>query len=176
MAKFKVGDRVRHVIAGEVPLGSEGTVVGSGMQSMGFRYNVEFDRVPCPYPPGIYWYSAPEWLAPLTPPAEDAWAADQGEEMDEARSDRAAHEADSDLQRFSRCRAGPNPALALTWNQRPPLLYRPCCASSSAFSAAMPSGHGWAAQTLACSLAASCSSSAHEPAPSTRLFIPTGRA
>jgi hypothetical protein len=77
MAKFKVGDRVRHVIAGEVPLGSEGTVVGSGMQSMGFRYNVEFDRVPCPYPPGIYWYSAPEWLAPLTPPAEDAWAADQ---------------------------------------------------------------------------------------------------
>ena len=80
MASFKVGDRVRRVRTGpnerglmSIPFGAEGTVTSGtyhpsyspqpvvGVAFDGGRYS------------GIVFAST---LAPLTPPAEDAWAAD----------------------------------------------------------------------------------------------------
>ena len=75
MASFKVGDRVKRVqvVSPEVPIGSVGTVTGAA----GFRgragYHVAWDGRPELWMDAI-WYAYT--LAPLTPPAEDAWAAD----------------------------------------------------------------------------------------------------
>ena len=75
MAKFKVGDRVR-VIDGR---GAERAVVGQcgEVTRIGVTTLLEV-RMDCgPSPCDADWLWWPHELAPLTPPAEDTWAADK---------------------------------------------------------------------------------------------------
>lgn len=81
MAKFKVGDRVRRIGAPcHVPVGSTGTIVET---------NVPSDWSDCIYH-RVEWdggvaadviATKESALAPLTPPAEDTWAADKVREL-----------------------------------------------------------------------------------------------
>lgn len=82
--RFRVGDRVKRVQTGPsgflspVPLGETGTVtVDNGGESVGVHWDNSraWDK----------WDHEESWfrwtLAPLTPPAEDAWAADKVREL-----------------------------------------------------------------------------------------------
>ena len=83
MATFKVGDRVRIITTGHYArAGDEGIVVlplglhaGRGQHQVP-RYGVDVVGRPCPIGPGTHALFLSSSLAPLTPPAEDAWAAD----------------------------------------------------------------------------------------------------
>jgi hypothetical protein len=74
MAAFKVGDRVRVVSCdanahGESAIGHAGTIDGRGDHFM-YEWTLKIDDLPS------LWFFDSRHLAPLTPPAEDAWAAD----------------------------------------------------------------------------------------------------
>ena len=73
MAQFKVGDRVRYVntiLNPMVPTGTEGVVVGIDPW---VRDPVRVDFAGSDRTWSVYVHS----IAPLTPPAEDAWASEQ---------------------------------------------------------------------------------------------------
>jgi hypothetical protein len=80
MAQFKVGQRVRKVALSRhcgpggnfVPVGAEGEIVAQGWEwdQRPETYTVNYDNYGST---GAFAYM----LAPLTPPAEDAWAADK---------------------------------------------------------------------------------------------------
>jgi hypothetical protein len=87
MANFKVGDRVR-IVDGVRPemIGAEGVLVAAGGWS-GKRgwWLVDVPSHPTAsnsnVAPPTYWDCHRSILAPLTPPAEDAWAADKVKEL-----------------------------------------------------------------------------------------------
>lgn len=84
MANFKVGQRVRYTGIGVwIPRGAEGTVlIGRGYEPNAngvrntTRYGVAIDGHRHLSADGL-WAIQQRYLAPLTPPAEDTWAADK---------------------------------------------------------------------------------------------------
>ena len=87
MAQFKVGDRVRivRVMKGDGPncRNREATVWKTDIancDALGryFGCFLDIDGIgrTCPTS-GLEWAAPSDWLAPLTPPAEDAWASEQ---------------------------------------------------------------------------------------------------
>jgi hypothetical protein len=91
MATFRVGDRVRITKAGRYepvtrPAGSVGTITELNASTApelesayGAHHRVMVDGIRSRHPQG---FEVPVcYLAPLTPPAEDAWAADKVKEL-----------------------------------------------------------------------------------------------